>query len=168
MIVGVWPAAVGKMKREMNVTLNKWWGLPRPIMLTNLLNPYMHTILVTVTTCNYCVWNVRYWMKEMAIFGGRGHLFIIFVDLGTKWTPLFIFFCFHAFLTQSMLLLQLSFSQIYHVFAVPSEMMEVLDTTTKYISTNEKRQTVCMQPKDLFSCTIQKVHGSLSAVLSSS
>jgi len=39
-----------------------------------------------------------------------------------------------------MLLLQLSFSQIYHVFAVPSEMMEVLDTTTKYISTNKKRQ----------------------------
>ena len=65
----------------------------RTIMFTNLLNPYIHNELVNVTTCNYCVWNVRYWMKEMTIFGGRGHLFIIFVGLGTKWTP-FIFFFF--------------------------------------------------------------------------
>jgi len=68
-------------------------------------------------------------------------LFIIFVGLGAKCKP-FIFCCCLAFLTQSMLLLQLSFSQIYRLSSqsLQKRWKYLIQPPSKYKSTNEKRQ----------------------------
>jgi hypothetical protein len=159
MFVGV-AAAAEKKKREMNVTLNKLWDLPRPIMLTKLLNhPYVHTKLVNVNTCNCCVWNVMFWTKELTVFGGRGLLFIIFVGLGIKCKPLIFGQCsycnchFPKFIFCPHSPFRNDGSTWYnHHLSIKAQM--------------KKDKRVHMPPKDLFSCTIQRVCGSSAVLIS--
>jgi hypothetical protein len=117
--------------------------------------------------------------RDDNFFGGEGGLlFIIFVGLGTKCKAL-IFFCPLVFLTQSMLLVQLSFSQIYHLSSrsLQKWWKYLLQPLTKYICTNEKRQNCSYATKRFIflyhskgtwitvSCTVHSLHSMLAKMI---